>query len=76
MDLQILRHFKKFDSGKINSYLLLNRLRSSDDDDIEFIRVQRFILYDIITNALLPKDNLNFDDVKTAIQKNKRCIRS
>lgn len=65
---QIFRHFKQFDSGKINSYLILNQLGHSDDDDIEFIRVQGFILYDIITNALLPKDNLDFDDVKAALQ--------
>ncbi|KAK8865124.1 hypothetical protein M9Y10_010657 [Tritrichomonas musculus] len=63
-----MKHFKQFDSGKINSYLILNQLGHSDDDDIEFIRVQGFILYDIITNALLPKDNLDFDDVKAALQ--------
>ena len=60
---QIFRHFKQIESGKINSYLLLNQLGHNDDGDTKLFQVKGFILYDIITNVLLPKDNINFDDV-------------
>lgn len=64
----IFRDFRKIDQGKLNAALLKNKLGlEEDDDDIVFIQVQGFILYDIIKDKLLPKDNLTFNDVQSAL---------
>lgn len=64
----IFRNFRKIDQGKLNAALLKNKLGlEDDDDDIVFIQVQGFILYDIIKDKLLPKTNLTFNDVQSAM---------
>ena len=60
---QIFRNFKQIDQGKLNAALLKNKIGLDEDDDIVFIQVQGFILYDITRDELLPKTDLKFSDV-------------
>lgn len=63
----IMREMKQIDQGKLNSDMVLDRLKY-DSDEKEFVQSQGCILYDIITNVLLEKENLTICDVKRELQ--------
>ena len=67
MIANIMREMKEIDQGKLNSDMVLDRL-AFDSDERDFIQSQGCILYDIITNVLLEKENLTIDEVKYELQ--------
>lgn len=63
----IMRDLKEFNQGKLNAELLLHKL-DFESDERDFIQVQGCILYDIMKNVLLEKNDLSFNDVIKELQ--------
>ena len=65
---QVLRNLKDYDTGKLNAMLVKEKINFFEKEEMEFVNVQGFLLYDIIKNNFLEKDNVTYDDVKLALK--------
>ena len=51
-------------TGKLNTMLLKSKLEIFEEEEMDFVNTQGFLLYDIIVNDLLEKDNITIIDVE------------
>ena len=61
---KVLRKMKEHDTGKLNAMLLKSKLEIFEEEEMDFVNTQGFLLYDIIVNDLLEKDNTTIIDVE------------
>lgn len=65
---RVLRKMKEYDTGKLNAMLLKSKLEIFEEEEMDFVNTQGFLLYDIIVNDLLEKDNITINDVENSLQ--------
>ena len=65
---KVLRKMKEYDTGKLNAMLLKSKLEIFEEEEMDFVNTQGFLLYDIIVNDLLEKDNITIIDVENSLQ--------
>ena len=61
---RVLRKIKEYDTRKLNAILPKSKLEILEEEEMDFVNTQGFLLYDIIVNDLLEKDNITIIDVE------------
>ncbi|KAK8889599.1 hypothetical protein M9Y10_034350 [Tritrichomonas musculus] len=65
---RVLRKIKEYDTRKLNAILPKSKLEILEEEEMDFVNTQGFLLYDIIVNDLLEKANITIIDVGNSLQ--------